>query len=219
MSDTESDQDNDNAEADFDEISKFGVGESPSLDAILQVLGSDDQAYNQSIDCMHSYHAVTSLCWLLRYLALCALVGHLDLLVQEHNPRLKQRAILVFQHLGMLYALISYHELSDCSFYSVTGKTIDQLLQLRFKLRAHSTGSRACSPALVDKIISQLGTLVLFIANDSDENWSHAAPGESLRNQMERDSMRAASQLPGITPQEHVLFEHLLNQQQTVGMR
>ncbi|KAL9716099.1 hypothetical protein Ac2012v2_000544 [Leucoagaricus gongylophorus] len=159
MSDTESDQDNDNAEADFDEISKFGVGESPSLDAILQVLGNDDQAYNQSID------------------SLCALVGHLDLLVQEHNPRLKQRAILVFQHL-------------------VTGKTIDQLLQLRFKLRAHSTGSRACSPALVDKIISQLGTLVLFIANDSDENWSHAAPGESLRNQMERDSMRAASQLP-----------------------
>jgi len=38
---------------------------------------------------------------------------------------------------------------------------------------------------------------VLLVANDSDENWSHATPGQSLRNQMELDSVRAASQLPG----------------------
>ena len=79
----------------------------------------------------------------------------------------------------------------------VTGKTIDQLLQLRFKLRGHAIISRTCSPNLIDKAISQIGSLVLLVANDSDENWSHATPGQSLKNQMELDSVRAASQLPG----------------------
>jgi len=63
MSDTESDQESDNARVDFDEMFEPSVGESASfaLDTILQTLGNDDQAYNQSMDCMHSYHTVTTL--------------------------------------------------------------------------------------------------------------------------------------------------------------
>ena len=63
MSNTESDQENDNAKVDFGEIFEPNVGESASfaLDAILQTLENDDQAYDQSIDCMHSYYTVTTL--------------------------------------------------------------------------------------------------------------------------------------------------------------
>ena len=118
MSDTESDQESDNARVDFDEMFEPSVGESASfaLDTILQTLGNDDQAYNQSMDCMHSYHTVTTLRWLFKHLVLSALVGQLDLLLQEHSHGLKHRAILVFQHLGVLHALITYHRLNHCSF-------------------------------------------------------------------------------------------------------
>lgn len=120
MSDTESDQENDNAKVDFDEMFMFkpNVGESASfaLDAILQTLANDDQAYDQSMDCMHSYHTVTTLRWLFKRLALSALVGQLDLLLQEYSHGLKQRAILVFQRLGTIYALITHHRLNHCSF-------------------------------------------------------------------------------------------------------
>lgn len=63
MSNTESDQENDNTKVDFDEIFEPNVGKNASfaLDAILQTLGNDDQAYDQSIDCMHSYYTVTTL--------------------------------------------------------------------------------------------------------------------------------------------------------------
>jgi len=63
MSDTESDQENDNARDDFDEMFEPDVDKSASfaLDTILQILGNDDQAYNQSMDCMHSYHTASGL--------------------------------------------------------------------------------------------------------------------------------------------------------------
>jgi hypothetical protein len=53
-----------------------------------------------------------------------------------------------------------------------------------------------CSANLIDQIISQLGVLVLLVVKDSAEG-KHIAQSESLKGQIERDCVRAASQLPG----------------------
>lgn len=89
MSVTESDQDYDNAKVDSTEMFEPDVDGKPSfsLDAILQILEDDRDAYSHSIS------------------HLSALCDHLDLIFKAHDHDSDQQIIDAFLCLGVVHAL------------------------------------------------------------------------------------------------------------------
>ncbi|KAJ3571587.1 hypothetical protein NP233_g3662 [Leucocoprinus birnbaumii] len=172
MSDTESDQGYEDEEVDFVEDFETDPAKEASfpLEAILQILDDENDAYSHSFEPLN------------------ALVTQLNLVLHARVLDAKDLGIAEFRCL-------------------VTKDVIEKLLRLRSSLRIKRTASQKCPVYLIDRVISKLGFLVLFVANAFGGNELQATRSESLKDQIERDSVRAANSwdaLPSALTSDHV---------------
>ncbi|KAF5355956.1 hypothetical protein D9756_003891 [Leucocoprinus leucothites] len=106
MSVTESDQDYDNAKVDSTEMFEPDVDGKPSfsLDAILQILEDDRDAYSHSISRMPP-RPIDIMLAIETSTDLSALCDHLDLIFKAHDHDSDQQIIDAFLCLGVVHAL------------------------------------------------------------------------------------------------------------------